>query len=438
MRRRLIQAAIILFIGINFLLVYMDDDGKVERKSYLKNWSQVFEADVAEHLHKPGVLASVSEDHVYFDEDLGSFQEFLVEEGAEVSAGDPLYTYQVLDYVEAETDLMNEVDVLNEEIAAIETAISEMELYQIPDDEGDSSPQEPPLPFDFEEEMLEEEMTELPEEEEIENPEEDEAMETAEEPENSVEAELMKEQYIIEKEKELAQRSAELSSVENQLTELQSDGDTITVESPFEGKIKTVQETLEDPLIAIESTAVQAEGELTEVERSQIEPGQAVEMTLTEKETFIEGEIAEVSDLPKAVEIEEESIYPFHVSLHEDEETELEELLPGYHVNLRITLDESLGAAVLFEDLIFSDAVWKMNEEGKLMEQGVETGIAMDDMLEITDGAAIGEFVAEEPAGQFRNGAVFITPLKVQEVAWRNVFHYDNWSRPLVSGFLSR
>ncbi|WP_235793041.1 efflux RND transporter periplasmic adaptor subunit [Virgibacillus salidurans] len=432
MRRRLIQAAVVLFIGINFLLVYVDDDGNVERKSYIKNWSQVFEADVAERLHKPGVLASVSEDHVYFDENLGSFQEFLVEEGTEVNAGDDLYTYQVHDYVEAEADLMNEVEVLNGEIAAIEAAISEMELYQIPDQGGGSSTQQPPpMPFDFEEEMPEEdEITEIPGD--------DEMMETME-PETPVEAELMKEQYIIEKEKELAQKTAELTSVESQLTELTSNGDTITVESPFQGKIKTVQETLDDPLITIESTALHAEGELTEQERTQIEQGQTVEVTLTEEDTLIEGEVAGVSDSPKAVEVEEESVYPFHVSLNETgEEGELEELLPGYHANLNITLDESLGAAVLFEDLVFTDAVWKMNAEGKLVEQGIETGILMNNMQEITEGAEVGEFVAEEPAGQFRRRAVFITPLKVQEVPWTNVFNYENWNRALISGLLSR
>lgn len=433
MRRRLIQAAIILFIGINFLLVYVDDDGKVERKSYVKNWSQVFETDMAERLHKPGVLASVSEDHVYFDGDLGSFQEFLVEEGTEVNAGDALYTYQVHDYFDAEADLMHEVEVLNGEIAAIEAAISEMELYQIPDQGGGASTQQlPPIPFNFEEEITEEdELTETPEE--------DNMTETMERPESPVEAELMKEQYIIEKEKELAQKTAELTSVENQLTELTSSGDTITVESPFEGEIKAVQETLEDPLITIESTTLHAEGELTEQERTQIEEGQAVEVSLTEEGALIEGEIAEVSDSSKAADIEEESVYPFHVSLSEtDEEGELEELLPGYHANLSITLEESLGAAVLFEDLVFTDSVWKMNAEGKLVEQGIETGILMNNMLEITEGAEIGEFVAEEPAGQFRNGAVFITPLKAQKVPWIDVFNYENWSRALVSGFLSR
>src|SRR5699024_5167889 len=66
-------------------------------------------------------------------------------------------------------------------------------------------------------------------------------------------AELIKEQYITEKEKELAQKEAELNSVESQLSELTSTGETVTVESPFEGIVTDVSETLEDPLLTIQS-----------------------------------------------------------------------------------------------------------------------------------------------------------------------------------------
>ncbi|MBP1970899.1 HlyD family secretion protein [Virgibacillus natechei] len=428
-RRRLIQALAVVFIGVNFLLVYVDDGENVERTSYITNWSHVFESDMLEQLHKPGVLAYAEEEHIYFDQNVGSFQEFLVEEGAQVNAGDGLYVYQVNDYVEVEANLMREVEALNGEISAVEEAIAQMDSYQIQDISPSTLD-----PFGFDEEL-----PPLDEGEMLDPAETADERDERDEPEEAVEAELMKEQYIIEKEKELAQKTAQLNSVEGQLTELQSGGDTVTVVSPFQGTIKAVKETLEDPVITIEGTALHAEGELTEQERTQVEPGQEVEVRLTEQEMVMEGEVNEISESPIEVQIEGESIYPFTVAFNEmDEEVDQEDLLPGYHANVSIVMEESLGATVLFEDHVFTDSVWKMNADGKLVEQRVETGILMDTMLEITNGVTMGDTVAEEPTAQFRNGASFITPLKRSGISWDNITSYEHWSKAMVSGFLSR
>ncbi|MEC5425984.1 efflux RND transporter periplasmic adaptor subunit [Virgibacillus sp. C22-A2] len=412
-RRRWMQITILLFIGLNFLLVYLDDEDKVDRISYINNWSEAFQSDMSEKLYTPGVLAYVKEDYVYFNKNLGSFQEFLTEEGTQVDIGDSLYSYQIDNFYETEAGLMQEVERINGELAAIELAISQMNAYQIPN--TSSQPSASPL-------FTEEEQQEI----------------TIDFPQEPIAAELMKEQYVVEKEKDAAQKAAELKSVEAQLTSLQSTGDSIIVGSPYEGKIKSLSASLSDPLITIENTELHAEGQLTEQERTLIEEGYPVEVQVTEKEALLEGVIQELDESPRELAIASESIYPFTVAL--DQESDIDDLLPGYHATLAITMNESNDATVLFDEVIGAGYAWKMTNEGKLVKQKVDTGIHMDTMIEITSGAIPGEWVAEEPTSQFRSGASFITPIKWDQHKWKSLITLDNegWSRHFVTGLLSR
>lgn len=178
MRKRIAPILMAVFIVVNFLLVFLDDEGKVERISYINEWTKSFEKDMREKLYKPGVLRAAGKEHVYFDNQLGSFQQFLVEEGEQVNEGDALYTYLVHDYYEMEADLMNQADQIQEEISAIEQAISQMEMYQIPSDEVGS-----PKAVTITEELIE-----------------------LEYPQTSMEADLLREQFLVEKELELSQK----------------------------------------------------------------------------------------------------------------------------------------------------------------------------------------------------------------------------------------
>ncbi|WP_239984666.1 efflux RND transporter periplasmic adaptor subunit [Lentibacillus sediminis] len=440
---RILQILTVLFIGVNFLLVYLDDENKVDRISYINHWSESFSTDIADELYKPGVLAYSSEEHIYFDESLGSFQQFGVEEGSRVSEGDPLFSYQVDNYYQTEADLMGKIETLNGEIAAIETAISEMNLYEIPDD-GAASSTQTSLPDIFTGEIGGDPPGESPFGGDEDNSiggtqpaQNDPIRQTQPSGESqTAEAELIKEQYIIEKEMELAAATAELESAEAQLTELQQTGDTITMESPFAGRVSDVSISLGDPLLTIENAPLQAEGELSERERATVEEGMPVTVKLKETNAVLTGEISQISDAPKALQVDGESVYPFEITF--DEEIETEGLLPGYHGNLAISVQVSENATVLFDDVVFADTVWKMNEEGKLIKQTVETGIKRDSMLEITSGVEPGEWAADEPSGRFRDGATFITPLQPMQVPWSDFFSHENRLADLLTGVLSR
>ena len=206
-KKRLLQLGVILFICMNFILVYVDDEGRVDRLASISDWTQTFEANLEEKLYTKGVLAAKEEHNIYFDKNVGSFKSFMVEEGSRVNRGDPLFSYQVVQYHQTEAELLERTNQLEAEVAAIEQAIRKMTAFQIPktntNRESSFAITEDELKLEF--------------------------------PQDSIQANLLKEQFLLEKEQELAEKNATLAHVRRQLNELQSSEDTITVESPYAG-----------------------------------------------------------------------------------------------------------------------------------------------------------------------------------------------------------
>lgn len=409
---RILIVSIILFIGINILFVYFDDNGTIDRKSYVNKWSEVFTADFYKKMEKTGVLTSIEENDIYFDKNLGSFQEFLVEEGAQVNQGEELYTYRVHDYYETKTYLINEMNKISGEIEAIETAISEISSYRIPS----STEKDVRTSTSMDNTNSEIEIK-------------------IETPNQPIEAEYMKEEYLTEKEKELASEEARLASVQAQLTELESGGDTITVESPYQGNVTLVSESLGDPLIRIDSKRLQVESEFTESQRAIIDKNMPVEIAVNENKTTWKGSITSISDSPEVIALHDNSEYSFSVAFPED--AKVEDLLPGYHANLSIITDVSKDAQSLFDEAIFGNSIWKMTSEGKIRRQKVEMGLKMGRIQEIKKGAETGEWIAKNPESNFRSGGIFLTPLKLDEIQWSD-FKSKSWNKYGVIGLLSR
>src|SRR5699024_4981246 len=117
-RTHWIWIGIILFIGLNTVLVYIDEGEKVDRVAYINEWTESFTADMKLELDKPVVLGNTEEYPVYFDTDQGVIQEFLVSEADDIEAGEGLFTYQVNNYHQTESSLLNQLENLNGEVAA--------------------------------------------------------------------------------------------------------------------------------------------------------------------------------------------------------------------------------------------------------------------------------------------------------------------------------
>ncbi|WP_174615433.1 efflux RND transporter periplasmic adaptor subunit [Virgibacillus ihumii] len=405
-RRKLILVLTGLFIAVNCFLVYLDDDENVQRLSYIDEWSVIGTKDMYETIETAGVLASAATKNVYFDEEKGSFLEFQIKDGAKINIGDPLFTYEPRNYYDTKAQLESEVSKLNGQIAAIEEAIANISAFQAPPSD---------LEAQFEGENAQFDLTHEP-----------------------VEVEYMKEAYIAEKEKELAQKQAELESIQAQLSDLESTGDTITVESPYQGQVTNLSESLNNPVVTIRDQQLQATGRLTENERMKVEPEMPVEVDIQKNDSVLQGTLSSIDDMPETVNIHTTSMYPFEVKFEEN--SDMEGLLPGYHADLKITTNASPDATVVQGNQLLDKNVWKMTSEGFLQKQKVETGIHMDNFYEIKQGANPGEWAAQDDWDQFRDGAVFITGLNVKDIQWKRIGKYDNvsWKRYFITGLLAR
>ncbi|GAA0597248.1 hypothetical protein GCM10009001_11810 [Virgibacillus siamensis] len=405
-RKKLILILTGLFMAVNCFLVYLDEEEKVDRLSYIDEWSVIGTKDMYETIETAGVLETAETKNVYFDEEKGSFLEFQVEDGAQINVGDPLFSYEPNNYYETKAQLESEVSKLNDQIAAIEEAIANISAFQAPPSDLEAQFEGENAKFDLKHEP--------------------------------VQAEYMKEAYVAEKEKELAQKQAELDSIQAQLSDLESTGDTIVVESPYQGQIANLSQSLKNPVVSIRDLQLQATGRFTENERTQVEPEMPVKVAIQENDDVLKGTLDSINDMPETVNVHTTSMYPFEVTFGKD--ADMEGLLPGYHANLEITTNASQNAVVVRENQLAGKNIWKMTSEGLLQRQKVKTGIHMDNFYEAKQGAKAGEWAAQDDWDQFRDGAAFITALNVEDIQWKRIGKYDNvsWKRYFVTGLLAR
>lgn len=408
-RGRLLLLLTVIFISLNAFLVVKDSDGKVNRTSYIKNWTEADQKDMYDRLETVGVLDYTEEQFVYLEGDVGNFQTFLVDEGVTVFAGRELYTYQVENYDETKSQLENEVERLEAEISAVEAAIDKMKRTNIVRGETQVVYPDNEIAAVF--------------------------------PHDASAAELLKEQYRIEKENELEQKEAELNSVQSQLADLTAGEETITVQSPFDGKVTNISKTLENPIMTIETPDLHMIGELSESERAKVEEGMVTEITFVEVDLDemeeLQGVVTYVSDEPKEVMLKGNSVYPFEVTF--DEELTIDQLLQGYHVNLEIMVAESPDAVVIDEELLDEEMkIWKMSRSGILTNKEIEAGIQMDAWIEVREDLQSDDWIAIAAENNFYDGTTFITPFKPSKAKWKDIYNNGPRKRSLLIGLLGR
>src|SRR5699024_7170475 len=213
---------------------------------------------------------------------------------------------------------------------------------------------------------------------------------------------------------------------------------TITVESPYEGIVSGVSETLEDPLLTIQSDELVVKSELTEQEHLDVESGLSVYIEMKESGQTMEGKVEKVSQIPENLNLKGNSKYSFLVSLeemaddaHDEGSTDLNndmnddegddsdlngglnddvnvdennddmnkasdenQFAPGYHADLEVVTEESPNATVIHQDALNELSIWKMIN-GELIREPVQTGIQMDKKVEIEEGLETGDWIAK-------------------------------------------
>lgn len=404
MMKKLILTLGIVLVLVNIAILFLDDDGRVGRTNFIHKWEQVTAQDVKETLTVPSVLTSAHEVPVYLESESGTVSEMLVEPGDTVEEGADLFTYQVADYAKTYRELTATITLLDEQVLAVEQAISEA---------GES---------DFAAAAFSEDVN-VPETiDESENEEDTDAATEALQQATEEQTTQMQEQYRISLEKELAEKNAELTAAEEQLAGLEETGEYVTVSSPAAGTVKSLDEDGKKPVITLQSSELVITGELTEAERKQVQKAMTIEAKLDDGPA-LEGEITELAEQP-ATSAEKESMYKFEASyLAEDEQAE--KLLAGYHLNTDILLAYASQTPAVKPAQVKNNQVWKM-ANGQLFTTKVDIGAQNDKQAAITSGLEAGAFIPANQGDYYQNEP-FVTPWRAQQMNW------STWSDSFTS-----
>ncbi|MFZ0476324.1 MAG: efflux RND transporter periplasmic adaptor subunit [Halobacillus sp.] len=416
--KRILGFLIIAFIATNALLIYFDEEGHVERKSYIKDWSESTTSDLQNTLSSEGVFASAKTTPVYFNQDSGAFHEFVAKEGQTVEEGDDLYSYEVEDYAGKETQLDNKQTRLEQEIAAIENYIQELEGYTVPEPENELSEPGRNDPNTENNSNFGNLSPDNPANGETSN---------SDTRGSYAETKFLKKEKIAEQETALAQKEAMAAMVDSQLNQLRENGEVITVSSPFSGTVTDTSNDLDKPIMTLASTELNLKGDLKEEHRPEVKPEMPVTMYVPELNMELNGSLSTIQDHPEEVEVNESSRYPYEVTVDEVDD----KVLPGYHAEVDIITKQVDGVVTTLEDGLIREKksyVWTMNEDGKIDRHEVETGLKENNLIEIQKGLEAGEWVAYQPKDEFRRNSTFFTPLKSQDLDVSQIWHSDQES----------
>jgi HlyD family secretion protein len=398
-KKILLPAAVVLVL-LNIGLLFWDDEGRIGRTNFIQDWEQVMAQDVEETLSASAVLTSADEIPVYLQAASGSLSEMLVEKGDTVEEGDELFTYQVTDYTRTYRELSASITTLEEQTAAVEQAMNQIDD---PDVAAGALPSDITIPEAFEN-------TEVINEESAGAEAISEALQAATEEQTA----QIQEHYRINLEKELAEKQAALTAAEEQLSELEDTGEYVTVTSPAAGTIKDIAVTGEAPAVTINSSDLIISGELKEAERKQVQSGMTVKAAVADDGPVLEGEITELADQPASIK-DQTSFYTFEAS-YQSEEEQAEQLVAGYHLKTDILLAYASQAPAIKPEQIKNGKVWTM-ANGQAFLSDVKVGAQNDKQAAITTGIEPGTTIPAR-ASDYYNNEPFVTPWKPQRINW--------------------
>ncbi|WP_080843866.1 efflux RND transporter periplasmic adaptor subunit [Cytobacillus gottheilii] len=402
MRKRGISTALIiitlLFLGVNTFLI-VKSDSKIQRISYVEEWTSPFERDLQKKLSSEGVIVSSVETPVYHDQNKGVINELLVQEGEEVTIGSPLFTYINDDLNFENSKLEIELEKLEEELEAVETNIDQLE------------------------DLLDDAQTAAaPSDENVEN--------------RDNEFEIQRE--LLEKERLFSILESDISKLEKLLDQEADREDLLTAESPADGIIQSINVDLGDPFITIISTEQKVETTLTESERKEVEVGMPVYIRGQNTE-MLEGSVGEVSLIPTdKPEVGKESNYPVDIFITD----EMEETPFGTKVNLEIVTDEvnqTLAIPTVGIKKAALNAVYTLTATGKVEKRMIERGLHVNGLQEISDGLQSNDFIVKTGGRNIQDGRTFITPLRIENVSKTQMENMERNQilKAIGKGFLS-
>jgi HlyD family secretion protein len=398
-KKQTIAIISVLFTAGNLFLI-TKDKSKIERIEKIDHWQRAETGYIKNTLETSGVAIPAEEQKIFFDQNSGSFTQFLVKTGQEVSPGTPLFEYSPYNEESEIERLEAKQNELSDKAASVSAAISQLQS------------------------LLMQARSEA----------------TLEEPNTAVIYDLEKE--ISQKELEEDLLESESSSIDSQIDALESRSVPITVNSSTEGYVKEIKDDLENPVVTISSTSLSAEGSLNEAEALEVKEGMEASILGPSIKKELEGQVLEVSPAPEnEPDTDLESMYPYVVQLSEPA---AEELLSGTHVNIEVLLQEAENAVLVPAKSVHKGKKKEQNfvltDAGRVDHRQVELGMREDKKQEILSGLEENEIIASRAKDvEYKNGSPFRTPLKLEKLSKTSLKTTikDDWGY-ILRGFFSK
>ncbi|HZG72462.1 MAG TPA: efflux RND transporter periplasmic adaptor subunit [Chondromyces sp.] len=366
-----------VFIAGNLYLIFKDDS-KVHRSEWLNQWEKTVLGDIAETFQTKGVITPAEEYPVYFDSNLGSFQEFLVEPGEKVEPGTRLFEYSSSKIDDERAKIEAEISKLGREIEIIEDHIDDLESLK------DS--------IEFE----------------------DEDDETNGEKNTSL---IMIENELLDQEKEKERLQEEVTKYEELESQLDRQKETLIVESGVEGYVKEMDSQLNNPIMTIRSGIPAVQGAFTEKQLKTAQEGQKIFVSVDTMKNRLTGTITKIETYPELPpSVKRKSSYPFTAQLENSDEIQ-ETLLPGLTANVTVVTKESLNAVIVPKQSVVQSGkksyVYLLTKGGKVEKREIQKGLLVKNRQEVVRGLEKGDIIVTNPKDVQVANTTFITPLNI-------------------------
>lgn len=364
-----------LFMVGNLYLIFKKDS-EIKRINFVEKWAAIKEQNLVESKTDEGLITPVEEEYIYYEENTGDFDSFLVKEGDQVEENTPILELSSVNTDAAIAQKELEISKLEDEIDALEDNIDSLDDLLS---------------------AIERSITE-----------ENESTNTI--MANSLEIE------IYEKELQLSRLEAELDQEEDQLDGINDSLTSLTINSTIAGIVKEVRQDLNNPVVTIASNELQVEATLSEKEVPTLEVGMKVFVTSPLQKDKIEGTISSISILPKTEPKEKkETQYTYKIQLNDQPN-----FIPiGLHVNLKIITNEVKNALTVSTNAIKEKGaktyIYVMMPNGTIERRQVETGLHLNHVKEIVSSAIKDEKIVIS-SNTLRNNTKFYTSLQPKEL----------------------
>jgi len=297
-RTALLTLAGALLVAGNVYLT-LHTESKVERTSFVTNWFTASTETLTKTLQTEGVVIPAEEHPIYFHQEEGGFEQFLVQQGEEVTAGTTLFEYKSLQVDADRQRLTTEIEQLNREVALIEDQIQQLEYLQTV---SASSAERDSVPVSGDG------LSSFP---------------TGVNSGTIVEVTIEKE--IYDKEREIRRLEDEIDVHESSLATLDVDSQ-VAVPSNVDGTVKQIQYDLKNPIMTIISDHPKVRGAFTEEDLLKVKEGMEVYVSSDLVPDVVGGKLTKIAGHSEnEPDVKKESEFPFEVELELIEEEEEEE-----------------------------------------------------------------------------------------------------------------